>query len=153
VSCGVSANEYSCAHGAQINFGDPTPYLTYDVVTSRELAYCMYMECRPPCLPCVIALMSVFCVHLVINYSSCSSRVCQMLAAEQHLGRAGGTVRHGRRYGPPMHGTNLKSASPTPLLQPSSTGRHVGSILYGLWPLWSLPPSHMSFFLAISYVL
>jgi hypothetical protein len=30
-SCGVSANEYSCAHGAQINFGDPTPYLTYDI--------------------------------------------------------------------------------------------------------------------------
>jgi hypothetical protein len=26
----VSANEYSCAHGAQINFGDLTPYLTYD---------------------------------------------------------------------------------------------------------------------------
>ncbi len=25
---GVSANEYSCAHGVQINFGDPTPYLT-----------------------------------------------------------------------------------------------------------------------------
>ncbi len=29
--CGVSANEYSCADGAQINFGDPTPYLTYDL--------------------------------------------------------------------------------------------------------------------------
>jgi hypothetical protein len=29
-SVGVSANEYSCAHGAQINFGDLTPYLTYD---------------------------------------------------------------------------------------------------------------------------
>ncbi len=28
-SCGVSANEYSCAHGAQKNFGDLTPYLTY----------------------------------------------------------------------------------------------------------------------------
>ncbi len=27
--CGVSANEYSCAHGAQINFGDLSPYLTY----------------------------------------------------------------------------------------------------------------------------
>jgi hypothetical protein len=27
--CGVSANEYSCAHGAQINFGHLTPYLTY----------------------------------------------------------------------------------------------------------------------------
>ncbi len=29
-SCGVLVNEYSCAHGAQINFGDLTPYLTYD---------------------------------------------------------------------------------------------------------------------------
>jgi hypothetical protein len=28
--CGFLANEYSCAHGAQINFGDLTPYLTYD---------------------------------------------------------------------------------------------------------------------------
>ncbi len=27
--CGVSANEYRCGHGAQINFGDLTPYLTY----------------------------------------------------------------------------------------------------------------------------
>jgi hypothetical protein len=29
-SCGVSANEYSCAHGAQIYSGDLTPYLTYE---------------------------------------------------------------------------------------------------------------------------
>ncbi len=28
--CGVSANEYSCAHGAQIYFGDLTPCLTYE---------------------------------------------------------------------------------------------------------------------------
>jgi len=27
---GVSANEYSCAHGAQINFGDLSSYLTDD---------------------------------------------------------------------------------------------------------------------------
>jgi hypothetical protein len=27
--CEVSANDYSCAHGAQINFGDLTPYFTY----------------------------------------------------------------------------------------------------------------------------
>ncbi len=27
--CGVSANEYSCTQGAQINFGDLPPYLTY----------------------------------------------------------------------------------------------------------------------------
>jgi hypothetical protein len=25
----VSANEYSCAHGAQINYGDLTPYLAF----------------------------------------------------------------------------------------------------------------------------
>jgi hypothetical protein len=31
--CGISANEYSCAHGAKINFGDLTPYLTYAQVT------------------------------------------------------------------------------------------------------------------------
>ncbi len=29
--CGVSTNEYSCAHRVQINFGDLTPYLTYVV--------------------------------------------------------------------------------------------------------------------------
>jgi hypothetical protein len=28
-SCGVSANEYMQYTGAQINFGDLTPYLTY----------------------------------------------------------------------------------------------------------------------------
>jgi hypothetical protein len=27
--CGASANEYSCAHGAHINLGDLTPYITY----------------------------------------------------------------------------------------------------------------------------
>jgi hypothetical protein len=32
--CGVSVNEYSYAHGAQINFGDLTPYLTYDASLS-----------------------------------------------------------------------------------------------------------------------
>ncbi len=26
---GVSANEYSCAHGTQIKFEDLTPYVTY----------------------------------------------------------------------------------------------------------------------------
>jgi hypothetical protein len=27
--CGLSASKYSCAHEAQINFGDLTPYLAY----------------------------------------------------------------------------------------------------------------------------
>jgi hypothetical protein len=38
--CGFSANEYSCAHGAQMNFGDLTPDLT--------LLYVTYL---PNCLP------------------------------------------------------------------------------------------------------
>jgi hypothetical protein len=33
--CGASANEYNCTHGAQINFGDLTPYLTYDCKAMR----------------------------------------------------------------------------------------------------------------------
>ncbi len=36
--CGVSANEYSCTHGAQMNFGDLAPYLTYGVTLSAILA-------------------------------------------------------------------------------------------------------------------
>ncbi len=27
--CGVSDNEFSCTHGAQINFGNLTPYVTF----------------------------------------------------------------------------------------------------------------------------
>ncbi len=33
LGCGVSANEYSWVHGAQINFGNLTPYLTYGYIT------------------------------------------------------------------------------------------------------------------------
>ncbi len=36
-SCGVSANEYSCTHGAQINFRDLTPYLTYKLWRSNSI--------------------------------------------------------------------------------------------------------------------
>jgi hypothetical protein len=35
--CGVSANEYSCKHGAQINFGDLTPYFSYGVCQAKIL--------------------------------------------------------------------------------------------------------------------
>jgi hypothetical protein len=36
---GVSANEYSCARGAQINFGNVTPYLTYnDTPSARQIS-------------------------------------------------------------------------------------------------------------------
>jgi hypothetical protein len=37
--CGVSAIEYSsCTHGAQINFGDLTPYLSYGVCQAKILS-------------------------------------------------------------------------------------------------------------------
>ncbi len=34
--CGVSANESGCAHGAQINFGDITPYLLLNLWFRRN---------------------------------------------------------------------------------------------------------------------
>jgi hypothetical protein len=37
--CGVSANEYSCALEAQINFGELTPYLTYAGYRVRTVNY------------------------------------------------------------------------------------------------------------------
>ncbi len=36
-SCGVSANEYNCTQGAQINFGDQTPYLTILIVSDDDI--------------------------------------------------------------------------------------------------------------------
>jgi hypothetical protein len=36
-TCGVSANEFSCVHGAQINFRDLTPYL--DAVVEIPVFY------------------------------------------------------------------------------------------------------------------
>jgi hypothetical protein len=38
-SCGVSANEYSCAYGAQINFGGLTPFLTYVCTFQQPFLY------------------------------------------------------------------------------------------------------------------
>ncbi len=42
---GVSVNDYSCAHGAQINFGDLTPYLTYARSEGITIQLCvLYMS-------------------------------------------------------------------------------------------------------------
>jgi hypothetical protein len=66
--------------------------------------------------------------------SSFSSWNRQKVADDQLLDRAGGTVCHGWRYGPPI---TVQISSPTPLLQPGNAGRRVRSIVYGLRPLWS----------------
>jgi hypothetical protein len=50
-------------------------------VVTRELSYCLLSD--NPCFPCVLSVMTVFCVHLII-YSTSSSRSswdCQKLAA------------------------------------------------------------------------
>ncbi len=39
--CWVSVYEYSCAHGAQINFGDLNLYLTYGIGTDVMINYCL----------------------------------------------------------------------------------------------------------------
>jgi hypothetical protein len=39
--CGVSAYDHSCAHGAQIYFGDITAYLTYGIGTDVVINYCL----------------------------------------------------------------------------------------------------------------
>jgi hypothetical protein len=38
--CGVSAKEYSCAHGAQINFGDLTPILFLANISLTDRMFC-----------------------------------------------------------------------------------------------------------------
>jgi hypothetical protein len=58
----------------------------------------LYMECRP--LPS-FAHVCALCTFSNIS-AAASSWICQKLAAEQLLGRADGTVRHGRRFGPPI---------------------------------------------------
>ncbi len=56
-----------------------------------------------PCLPCVISLMSVFCVHLVIyqQLQQLGLTEARSWAAPRQLGQTV-QVRHGRRYGPPI---------------------------------------------------
>ncbi len=99
---------------------------------------CHNVQCTwtaSPYLPCVISVMPVFCVHLNINQQQHQLGLPEKLATEQLLGRAGGTVRHGRRYGPPI---TVQAIDPPPplLLQLGRAARCVVSILYGLQPLW-----------------
>ncbi len=46
--CGVSANEYSCTHGAQINFEDVTPCLTYGTNKVKKCAVRKIIFCTWP---------------------------------------------------------------------------------------------------------
>ena len=55
--CRVSANEYSCAHGAQINFVDLTPYLT--LIGSFGVIFQLYAVVANTLLSAYIQLFDV----------------------------------------------------------------------------------------------
>ena len=60
----VSANEYSCAHGAQINFGDPAPlYLTYEFRVSNIAIHAVsWSRVLHTCLAiCILCNIRVLC--------------------------------------------------------------------------------------------
>jgi hypothetical protein len=84
------------------------------------------------CLPCVISLISVFCVHFVIYQQ------LQQLGSPEP--RSWSAPWQGRRYSTPWqaircahHSTNqrLVQISASTLLQLDSAGRRVGTTLYG----------------------
>jgi hypothetical protein len=64
---GVTANEYNCAHGAQINFENLTPYLTYD---ARSMTQYLAIFCEVPKLGCNLSLN--FTKNMVPNSKSCA---------------------------------------------------------------------------------
>jgi hypothetical protein len=83
-------------------------------------AVILYMECRS-CL----SFRSCRCfVYIYLYISSCSSWICQKLAAEQLL------LSRYRRSWPAHHSQII--LSPSPLHQLGRAGRRVRSILYGL---------------------
>ncbi len=73
--CGVSANEYSCAHGAQINFWDSTPYLTN--VTTQQPPSCrtlLFLICTTTFkYNNQLGLPSFQAVEQIIKYSICQT--------------------------------------------------------------------------------
>jgi hypothetical protein len=86
---GASANEYSCAHGAQKNFGDLTSYLTYafnkyHLLNLYEWLYSgergvrgggrqvneglfnFFIYVTPHAVPCAYSCVRVICVNYII---------------------------------------------------------------------------------------
>jgi hypothetical protein len=85
------------------------------LVLSRELAYIERMECRLS-RPCVISLMTVFCVHLVIYQAASAAGIARSLQMSSSLtGQAAQYVMAGDTARPSQY----KSAPP--LLSSSRT--------------------------------
>jgi hypothetical protein len=67
---GVSAKDYSCAHGAQINFGNLTPYLTYVLYT-----WCVYTKLGKNISAVFKALLEFVSVLLRKSYPVCGDHL------------------------------------------------------------------------------
>jgi hypothetical protein len=56
--CGVSVNEYSCAHGAQINYGDLTPY--FNLCSAGYITHYPSSRVQQPAAHCIGCLAQFF---------------------------------------------------------------------------------------------
>jgi hypothetical protein len=58
--CGVSANEYSCAHKAQINYEDTTLYLTYALKFLWKSSHAKYKKLNVDYVYSAVYALSLF---------------------------------------------------------------------------------------------
>ncbi len=95
--CGVSANEYSCAHGAQINFGDLTSYLTYVqkpmlalFFGSHETSQIIWISKPAPTIQCTVIrfvwVSAKFgtCTVKSVNGSLVAAKMCTFTTESTH---------------------------------------------------------------------
>ncbi len=102
--CGVSANEYSCTHGAQINIADLTPYLTYGrrVLDKKGLKggkRCFRRRCTN------IFLIKILCVgqNVFAFYFQRLSKVLAFINTGRNPGRDLLFVEHSEEGAKRMH--------------------------------------------------
>ncbi len=85
----MSANYYSCAHGAQIKCGDLTPYLTCHILRTYPLQICL----NPPIkagTPGAVLLQWIF--FYLIGGENYFALFLVSPGDEQHMTDAGGVV-------------------------------------------------------------
>jgi hypothetical protein len=103
------------------------PFMSYRLRKTTRVNYSF-----DTCLPCVIKLMMVFCVHSVLHQQQQQLVLSEARSwAAPDKGKTRGTVRQGRRHGPSI----TTQISPAGSLLPSQPGRppcRVISLVFGL---------------------
>ncbi len=102
--------------------------ILYFLIKSQIRCTLMSNQSFGPCLPCVIQITTVFCVHSVLEHlqQQLGSWSFQKLTAEQLQIRASGSVRQGRRHGPSI--TTQISPGGVTLLQPARRASMLGHL-------------------------